>query len=599
MKGERLMMRRTTTILSSVLIVAAAAAGVLVAVSSGALDWLNRGGSGERSADVAGPASDTVYGDFLVAREAAASRDVHEAARRYLDALSRDPENSMLLQRAFLYSVQAGQMDNAASLARRVVSSGQNTLTARLVLAAEASRRGDWPMARAEIDAMLATDQGISSRLVSYWIMAGEGRGADARRELARASGQRGFEVLGDYHGALMAALLGDRTGADALFIRAVEASEGKSGRVLSAYAAFLEEAGSIESARAVIDRGLGALPENPLLTVTRQRIGTGANLAWRVKTPVQGMAEALFNLATVFDTENGLDAPVIYLQVAMWLNPDLVSARLVLAELFEEGERYEDAIAIYQTVSRDEPLYVSALVAEAINLNRLKRSDEAVALLNRAVDEGYTHSQLVMALGDIERDRKNWDAAAAAYSVAIDAITTAEERHWLVYFARGIAYERGKRWAEAEADLRRSLELKPDQPAVLNYLGYSYVDRGENMDEGTEMIRRAVELKPNDGFIIDSLGWAYYRRGDYATAVIHLERAIELAPQDPTINDHLGDVYWKVGREREARFQWQRALSLSPPEENIPAIREKLENGMAEAPRADAGGVDAPPATP
>ncbi|HRK72026.1 MAG TPA: tetratricopeptide repeat protein [Micropepsaceae bacterium] len=593
------MMRRTTTILSSVLIVAAAAAGVLVAVSSGALDWLNRGGTRERSADVAGPASDTIYGDFLVAREAAASRDVHEAARRYLDALSRDPENNMLLQRAFLYAVQAGQMDTAANLARRVISGGQNTLTARLVLAAEAARRGDWPMARAEIDAMLATDQGISSRLISYWIMAGEGRGADARRELARASGQRGFDVLGDYHGALMAALLGDRTGADALFIRAVENSEGRSGRVLSAYAAFLEEAGSMDAARAVIDRGLGALPENQLLMVTRQRIGSGANLVWRVKTPVQGMAEALFNMATVFDTENGLDAPVIYLQVAMWLNPDLVSARLVLAELFEEGERYEDAIAIYQTVTRDEPLYVSALIAEAINLNRLERAEEAVALLNRAVDEGYTQSQLMMALGDIERDRKNWDAAAAAYSVAINAIATPEERHWLVFFARGIAYERGKRWAEAEADLRRSLELKPDQPAVLNYLGYSYVDRGKNMDEGTEMIRRAVELKPNDGFIIDSLGWAYYRRGDYATAVIHLERAIELAPQDPTINDHLGDVYWKVGREREARFQWQRALSLSPPEENIPAIREKLENGMAEAPRADAGGADAPPATP
>lgn len=592
------MMRRTTTILSSVLIVAAAAAGVLVAVSSGALDWLNRS-TGERTSDAATPASDTIYGDFLVAREAAASRDVNEAARRYLDALSRDPENNMLLQRAFLYAVQAGEMDTAATLARRVISEGQNTLTARLVLAAEAARRGDWPMARAEIDAMLATDQGISTRLISYWIMVGEGRGADARRELARASGQRGFDVLGDYHGALMASLLGDRTGADSLFIRAVEASEGKSGRVLSAYAAFLEEDGNQDAARAVIDRGLAALPENQLLMVTRQRIGSGANLVWRVKTPVQGMAEALFNMATVFDTENGLDAPVIYIQVAMWLNPDLVSARLVLAELFEEGERYEDANAIYQTVTKDEPLYVSAIIAEAINLNRLERSDEAVALLNRAVDDGYKQPQLMMALGDIERERKNWDAAAAAYSVAIDAIETPQERHWLVFFARGIAFERGKRWAEAETDLRRALELKPDQPAVLNYLGYSYVDRGENMDEGTEMIRRAVELKPNDGFIIDSLGWAYYRRGDYATAVIHLERAIELAPQDPTINDHLGDVYWKVGREREARFQWQRALSLSPPEDNIPAIREKLANGMAEPPRADAGGTDAPPPTP
>ncbi len=593
------MMRRTTTILSSVLIVAAAAAGVLVAVSSGALDWLKQGGDGERVAESTRPASDNVYGDFLVAREAAASRDVREAARRYLDALARDPENNMLLQRAFLYAVQSGDMETGASLARRVVAAGQNTLTSRLVLAAEAARRGDWPMARAEIDAMMATDQGISTRLLSFWVMVGEGRGADARRELQRAASQRGFDVLADYHGALIAAQLGDRDGANALFVRAVEQSEARSARVLALYAAYLEESGATDGARAALDRGLAAMPDNFLLTVARERTGTGTNALWRAKTPAAGMAEALFNLATVFDTENGLDAPLIYLQVALWLNPELASGRVVLGELFEEGGRYEDANAIFASISMDEPLYVSAVISHALNLNRLKQPDAAVELLDRAVADGFTHAQLMLALGDIERDRKNWDAAAAAYTVAINAITTPEERHWLFFFARGIANERGKHWPEAEADLRRALELKPDQPAVLNYLGYSYVDRGENMDEGTEMIRRAVELKPNDGFIIDSLGWAYYRRGDFGTAVIHLERAVELAPQDPTINDHLGDVYWKVGREREARFQWQRAMSLSPPEENIPAIREKLENGLAESPRADAGEGEVPPATP
>src|SRR5690606_33991930 len=139
------------------------------------------------------------------------------------------------------------------------------------------------------------------------------------------------------------------------------------------------------------------------------------------------------------------------------------------------------------------------------------------------------------------------------------------QPHQWTLFYFRGIAYERAKQWDKAEADLLQALALFPEQPHVLNYLGYSWVDQGMHLDEAMDMIARAVELRPNDGYIVDSLGWAHYRLGNYEEAVRELERAVELRPEDPVINDHLGDAYWKVGRRLEARFQWAHARDLDP----------------------------------
>src|SRR5690606_29624900 len=131
----------------------------------------------------------------------------------------------------------------------------------------------------------------------------------------------------------------------------------------------------------------------------------------------------------------------------------------------------------------------------------------------------------------------------------------------WTIYFQRGIAYERLKEWDQAEPNFKKALELNPDQPQVLNYLGYSWVDRGKNLEEGLDMIRRAVELRRDGGYSVDSLGWAYFRLDRFEAAVTERERAIQLRAGDATINDHLGDAYWRVGRKLEVVFQWNRAL--------------------------------------
>jgi tetratricopeptide (TPR) repeat protein len=242
--------------------------------------------------------------------------------------------------------------------------------------------------------------------------------------------------------------------------------------------------------------------------------------------------------------------------------------------------EQHEAAIEAYRRVPESSPLHVKATVQTALNLNVLDRVDDAIALLRPVVDADPGNLETTVALGNILRSRRRFEEAAEVYSQGLEAVDV-PDAWWSIYYYRGIAYEQTDRWPLAEADFKRALEMYPDQPLVLNYLGYSWIDRGEHLDEAIEMVREAVEHRPEDGYIVDSLGWAYYKLGEYEKAVEHLERAVSLRPDDPVINDHLGDAYWKVGRRLEAMFQWSHARDLDPEPEELEKILAKLENGL------------------
>ena len=242
-----------------------------------------------------------------------------------------------------------------------------------------------------------------------------------------------------------------------------------------------------------------------------------------------------------------------------------------------------ELAIKMYERVPQNSPLRRNAEIQLATNLDTLDRTDEAKQHLNKLVAEHGDDTDAIMALGNILRSRKSFEECADVYGKAIAQISNPEKPNWLVFYFRGICNERAKKWDAAEADLKKALQLFPDQPHVLNYLGYSWIDQGTNLDEGMRMIRRAVEQRPDDGYIVDSLGWAYYRLGNYEEAVKNLERAVELKPEDPTINDHLGDAYWKTGRTLEANFQWSHARDLKPEPEDLIKIKQKLASGLPE----------------
>jgi Flp pilus assembly protein TadD len=226
-----------------------------------------------------------------------------------------------------------------------------------------------------------------------------------------------------------------------------------------------------------------------------------------------------------------------------------------------------------------------NADIQMAIDLDSLDKTDEARKHLQQLIDTRPDDIEAVMALGNIERERKQYADCAKTYGRGVDSIPSPTRSNWTLFYFRGICFERNHEWPKAEADLKKALELYPDQPHVLNYLGYSWVDQGSNLDEGMRMIKRSVEQRPDDGYIVDSLGWAWFRLGKYDEAVKQLERAVELKPVDPTINDHLGDAYWRVGRTLEAKFQWSHAKDLKPEDDELKKIEAKIEKGLPDTP--------------
>ncbi|HHH89102.1 MAG TPA: tetratricopeptide repeat protein, partial [Aliiroseovarius sp.] len=246
----------------------------------------------------------------------------------------------------------------------------------------------------------------------------------------------------------------------------------------------------------------------------------------------------------------------------------------------------YDLAIATYSRIPADSPLYRSAMIAKAAAMRHAGDPEAAIAALEALAQQFPDAPRVFQTLGDNYRFAKRCKDALAPYDRAVSLIDTPSAAAWRLFFARGVCNERVGNWQQAEADFLKALELKPDQPSVLNYLGYSWVEQQRNLDQALDMINRAVEARPEDGYIVDSLGWVYYRLGRYDEALSVMERAVELVPVDPVLNDHLGDVYWAVGRRLEAEFQWRRALSFITEDTDLDEvkpdrIRRKLEVGL------------------
>ncbi|RMH39445.1 MAG: tetratricopeptide repeat protein [Alphaproteobacteria bacterium] len=309
------------------------------------------------------------------------------------------------------------------------------------------------------------------------------------------------------------------------------------------------------------------------------------------VNGPREGAAEVFFTVAAAVSGETTNTNALVYARAALHLRPGHVDAALLAADLLEAEGQHDLADAVYSTVPVDHPAYPEAAIGRAEVLMAIERNDDAIELLKSLVASRPNDPDILSALATAYRRLERWAEAEETYSRAIDAKPRIETRDWSLFYARAIARERQGKWEAAEADFRKALELNPDQPSVLNYLGYSLIERGEKLDEALEMIKRAVAGRPDDGYILDSLAWAYFKLGRYDEAVEPMERATELLPSDPILNDHLGDIYWMVGRKREARFQWRRALSFGPEPDEAKRISRKLEVGLDQVLAEEANG--------
>ena len=527
---------------------------------------------------------DTAPGDYLAGNFAVDSGRLGEAADYFQRALEADPNNLDLLRQLFLLTLASGRYDAAIDQARSLVPRDPEADEARLLQAMEQVRAGKFDDARTALKGLGAEGvAGLTAPFLDAWAIFGAGGPAATDAALARLGQGESLGPLNGYHKAMMLDLGGRLDDAAKALGEAMPGNGPAPVRIVQAYASILTRHGERDTAIKAVREQVSDGRELPVLVDLLATLEAGGSPAPPFTDAAGGMADALLGIAEALHQERGNSRAIVYARLAMYVRPDLAEAALLIADILAEQDNLEGAITAYQAVDDNSPLAYTAKLRMARTLHSLDRKDESFKLLQQLADAQPERIEALVELADLARRDEDYARAEVAYSQAIARIKQPQPEHWTLFYARGITYERTKRWPQAEADFLHALELSPEQPYVLNYLGYSWVDKGINLDRAKGMLNRAVELRPNDGYIVDSLGWVYFRLGEFNNAVDRLERAVELEPGDPTINDHLGDAYWRVGREREARFQWKRALSLNPDQDAIAEIEQKLRSGLPE----------------
>jgi tetratricopeptide (TPR) repeat protein len=535
----------------------------------------------------------TTAGSYLAARHASVERDASSAAAFYRSALRTDPKNNELLDRAFISSLAEGDIDEAVKLADRVLKIDKSNRVARLVIGVSDLKRNKFDAAVRNINQSVRgpiTD--LVATLIGSWALYGAHEVKGALANIDKLAGPEWYPIFKDLHAGMIAEIANRDKDAGLRLERAYKLDDSAL-RVVDSYARYLSRAKGTAEAITVYQDFAKKLPRHPLIEAALRDLRAGKKLPPLVGSPQAGAAEALYGIGASLTRRGGEDLALVYLQLALYLQPDHALALLSLGDLYESVKKPQMAIKVYERVPADSPLKRNAQIQLATDLDATDRSDEAIKILKSVTAEDAKDLEAIIALGNIERGRKKFADCVDTYSQGIDALTGTEKNSWVYYYFRGICEERSKQWAKAEVDMKKALSLQPEQPHVLNYLGYSWIDQGVNLSEAMGMIKRAVDQRPDDGYIVDSLGWAYYRIGNYEEAVKTLERAIELKPEDPTINDHLGDAYWRIGRTLEAKFQWAHARDLKPDAEELPKIEAKILNGLADAEPESAAAAD------
>lgn len=544
----------------------------------------------------------TFSGAFLAARTADFDKDYETAVALYKIALQFDPTNSDVKQRLMVTQLMNGDFEEGVKLADSLKTDPAVERITSVVRGMEAIRKREYKNAERILVYKGPNDlDRMMNDLLLAWAKFGDGKSKEALKLITRMEGPEWLGIFKNYHAGALAAAAGDKATARARLNEAILDRNGAGAapdtflRAVMALARLEARDGNKQKALDAVSVGDSFINSYAPLKALRQSIEAGEKQEQQVRTAAQGAAAVLFSIGGALNREGAEDIVSLYLQAARALDPDSDDVLVLLGGLAENQKKADRAIEYYRSVPEKSPMRRISELQLGLNLADTGKVDEARKHLQELIDADPADLRSYLALGSVLSDAKDYQAMATLYDKAVDVIGAVPARnHWSIFFQRAIAYERLKEWEKAEPNFRKALELNPDQPQVLNYLGYSWVDMNINLDEGLDMIRKAVSLKPDDGYIVDSLGWAYFRLDRFDDAVAELERAAELKAGDPTINDHLGDAYWRVGRKLEATFQWNRALGLKPEEAEIPKIKLKVENGLPELKKTEPASAEA-----
>lgn len=527
----------------------------------------------------------SVSGSYLAAQHAVSADDYAQAAKRFAEALAQDPENRDFLEQTLLYGVVSGDAERSVAVAERLVAKDPENRLGHLVLAVSELAKGEAAAAAERIESTApAAFPPIVGRLLLGWAEMERGDSEKALKTFSSMDRGALSRLFGRYNGALAAAVVGQNDVAEAKFSEALADLEDPNRRIVEAFGRFYETIGEKDKAAALYRQTLESLPNERILSAALARAEGSANEApgLLAADARQGAAEALFSLSEIFGVEESPAYALLYLRLALHLDPDSPAIRLSLGRIWEGLGRHAEAAQAYGDVSAETGVYYEVAQADRADaLARMGKTDEAIAAVNGLIARTPGDASLHVLLGDLLRNQDRFEEAVRAYDSALALRPAADAYRARILYFRGVANERRSAWPDAERDFRQSLTIAPREAEVMNYLAYSWIDRDENLEEALDMLKEAVEIAPNAGFIVDSYGWALFKVGDVDEAAVQLERAVELDPTDPVINDHLGDAMWMVGRRLEAQFQWKRALSFEPEDKDRQRILRKLDLGL------------------
>ncbi len=513
--------------------------------------------------------------DYVLGRYAADNDRLPDAARYADAARQRDPADPALTQRAFELAVIAGDERLSVQLANKLAGTPQADSTVALIRLQDALQRRDWKAAesvRAGIaNVGYAT---VIAPIVEAWILYGRGQ-TDAALARLEPAAMTGFakSYVAEARAHMLAAAGRWREAAAAYHDLRAGSGPGIS-YLLVGEADALQQAGDTAGAAKTLEGS-----NDPVTAQGRARLAAGKRIGALAVDPRTGVAWVCARLATDLSRDKPVALALVFARVATFLAPGNGATWLIAGEVLSHSGYDDAALAAFGRIDAGDPLATAAAARKAEVLGEAGRSAEAEVSLAAAASAASADSDDWARLGDWQRKAERYAEAARSYDRAIRL--AAGKPAWILYFLRGSSFEQAGDWVAAEPDLRAALALAPDEPTVLNYLGYAMLDRGQDTAAAKALVERAARLKPDDGFIVDSLGWAQFRLGDYDAAVKTLERAVQSEPGDPTINEHLGDAYWRTGRRIEARFRWRAALDLDPTVKQRAQIASKLDFGL------------------
>jgi tetratricopeptide (TPR) repeat protein len=520
------------------------------------------------------------WNDYLAGRAAQLDHDWRNAGPLLRRAWEADKDDATLRHDALLLSLTGGDFAGAVQIARAIPADSSDAALAGFILTLDDFNEGRYAAAEARLT--VAPEHGLdryATPLLTAWCEVGRGRKAEAIAALAKLDSLDGITELRALQSAMIMEALGDRSQAEMFYNKLLDAKP--SPWAVTMVARFLERQGETEKARAVIER---LDPDGPSSSLRTQLL---AHLSEKSRPPAPdprfGVAELLFEISASLESQQQSPdiASLLYVQLALHIRPTFPSALILLSRFDQRWGHIDDAVGDLLAVDEKSELRPVAEQLAIVALSKAGQGDRAIKLGQAAIKAHPEDSDLELTLAEILRANARYPEAIAAYDQVLARLPPASARRGLILFHRGIAFQQGHQWPRAEADLLAALQLRPDDPSLLNYLAFSWADQGVNLDRARTMLERAIQLVPDDGAFIDSLGWVMYRAGDYEDAVKQLEHAVALDAGDAEINDHLGDAYWKVGRLIEARGQWEKAARLSDDKALTEKIRVKLKDGL------------------